>query len=212
MKRLFAVFLFVSFFSPPAAYAEQSAYDESWFATDRWNGEYPNGFTVGKEVIVHGRRSLDLNSAKDQRCELEPFATYHPWNWERIKQDELLFRSFAKKILLTSTRDFTYSFYVEGEGVQKEMQIKKNDLITYLSYLSEGMFLVEYKGKQYVADQDLMDFVSGAHPPAEEHQWLRLKCLQGNQVWLNFSDLVGTEGILEPYIIEYGNAKDLPKN
>lgn len=179
-------------------------YDPTWFEMDFWSGEYPNGFSVEKETTVKGRKVTSLSAPQEQKCVLPQSATYHPWNWGRTQSDELKFTTFSQKVEMTALKDFEYEV-----DINMKKKFKKGDVLTYLIYYSEGMFLVEHNGTSFEASQDLFDYVSEFPQNHRQDEWLQLNCKNGVRTWLYLPDLENVDGLRSPNITAYGDAKDL---
>jgi hypothetical protein len=64
-----------------------TGYDESWYISSFWSGEYPSGFSVIKHnTFLLGRSGMDKSLSRSIECEMPYRAVIHPWNEERIKE------------------------------------------------------------------------------------------------------------------------------
>ena len=194
-----------------------AAYDNSWYQTDYWSGEYPNGFSVVKKnTVVKGRAGMDKDLAANIDCKLPYKAVFQHWNEARNKKSQVSYFTASKIVNLVAAKDFDFPVY-EGDA----LKIKKGDLIEYLIYGSEGMFLVRIKGSVYEADQELFENVEAFSEDAlVQDEWLQVKCENGSRAWLFMNDLVvfGSDGELKylpglaqmgPGLMGYGEARDL---
>ena len=182
------------------------AYDDSWYQASFWGGEYPSGFSVTGPTIVATRFEPDPETPASIECLLPEGATYHPWNHDRVEADLLTFVSFTRKQPYTLESDLNISVYTE-EGDDVALDLAAGDTWTYLTYLGEGAFLMEYGGATYIADQSLFE-VSSADGNAETHEWLRLICGNGESGWLLLDEIRTLPTIGEPNIVGYGEAED----
>jgi hypothetical protein len=195
---------FLAYSSPLAA-----AYDDAWYQASFWGGEYPNGFSVNGVTIVGARFEPDPETPASIECLLPKGAVYHPWNHDRVEADLLTFVSFTRKQPYTLDADLSLTVYTE-EGDDVGLDLTAGDTWTYLTYLGEGAFLMEYAGATYVGDQVLFE-VSSANGEAETHEWLRLICGNGESGWLLLDEILPLPTIGEANIVGYGEARDLGK-
>ncbi|MSP40864.1 MAG: hypothetical protein EXR70_20445 [Deltaproteobacteria bacterium] len=198
------------------AYAD---YDKSWFKSQYWSGEWPHVFSVvQKGVQVMGRKAMDKNLSRSIQCELPDKDVFNPWNSQRAKLSDAQYWTASKIIPLIAKKDFTF------KDDKKSVAIKKGQVIEYLIYGGEGFFEVRINGTQYSAGPELYEQVEKVPENASlQDEWLRLKCVGGQIVWLYFEDLVRTEkdskknfigglwnaSIGNPGVDDYGKARDL---
>jgi len=180
--KMSRVLLSIAAFSFSAiAYA---AYDNTWYQTEFWSGEYPNGISIVAEgVALPARAAMDLDQPVTIECELPYKAVFHPWNQARAAR----YYTAAKIVPLTAKEDLTLGF--EGE---EQVEVAAGDLIEYLVYGAEGSFLVRYKGKEYTADQSLLEKVSYDEQKMEapQDEWLNVTCVGGENAWIFLRDVV----------------------
>lgn len=178
MKSLFSLLsLFIAF-------SASAAYDNSWYQTDYWSGEYPAGFSVVKKGIsVPARTQMDKNLSPSLSCPVDYKGVYHIWNPKQRAQ----FITFSKIVPLTVKADADILVY----GIDSEVKIpmKKGDVIEYLTYGGEGWFSVRIKGETYDADQGLFEQVEAVDQSAFLYdQWLEINCA-GKKAYVLFEDL-----------------------
>lgn len=170
------------------------AYDSSWYKSPGWSGEYPPGFQVTKRgVTVLGRKTVDETEVPSVKCVLKR-NKYTPG--KALPKAEYM--EVSKIIPMTAKQDFTYATSAYNEQTQDfddyTIDIKKGDIVEYLTYYAEGSFRARYKGKEFDAEQDLFDNVEydlladGTSPFINE-QWINLSCMNKVNVWLNLKDL-----------------------
>lgn len=193
-----------------SASAFSAPYDGSWFQTQFWSGEYPNGFSVNKSgVTVMGRSGMDKDLPAEMACALPFKATFHIWNTERNDANQVEYHTASKIVPLIAREDFLF------EDGEKKVQIHKGDLIEYLIYHSEGWFAVRIDGQEYEADQSLFDNVEEvSQDQFVQDEWMHLTCENGTSTWLYYPDLFNADGefvsgLQGPKIEGYGTATDL---
>lgn len=186
------LFTLLAFALAASAFA---SYDDSFYQTDYWSGEYPTGFSVIKRgTVVAGRASMDLDAPREIRCRLPYRAVYHPWNAARKAQ----YRTASRIILLTASADFEL-----GDGIEERVTVKMGETLEYLMYGAEGIFSVRYQGKIYSADQGIFSSVEGFDESLlREDAWVRVSCLNRTKAWIFMGDVVSTD--------ELGNTSYLP--
>ncbi len=189
------------------------AYDSSWFRSDTWSGEYPNGFTMLADKSIAIRAEPDPAAPSNVTCDLKKNATYHPWNESRSRSDELKFVSFSKIAPYEMTKAYTAAVTRESDQAEVRLKLKKGARWNYLVYGAEGSFLMEYGGVRYFADQDLAEKARSLDPSADEvkpDEWLGLVCANGSKGWLLMREIPEGSGFGSPNIKEYGAAEDAP--
>lgn len=195
-----------------------ASYDNTWYKTDLWTGEYPMGVgVVGKGVTVYGRRAIDKQAPKNVRCALPYRAYFHQWNQKRAAK--LSFVTLSKIVPLIVKDDFVFETRNEDDQPVR-IPLKKGDTVEFLVNIGEGFFFVRVGGQKLAAEQDLLERVG---PVAEEtfvhDQWLKISCLNGKQAWLFTDDLIKTDANGDqrwmkgltgtpPDDFEYGHARD----
>ena len=189
-------------------------YDGSWYKANRWSGEYPDGFTMARNVTTMIRGSLDVDAPKSVSCVLRKGATYHPWNKKRVVSDRLEFVSFTKIETYDLDASFTVELRRQLDGDDITIQFKKGDQWLYLAGLAEGTFLIKFNDTIYVAGQDLYEkstkvgtSVNGDESTYDE--WLKLRCANGALGWILFNEIKDGPDFAAPNIGGYGNASDL---
>jgi len=239
MRSLLTSGLLVLFLAPSAAHAQSSAlprtgYDKSWFISEFWSGETPEGFAVTRRnVTVMARSGMDKKLPRAVACRLPYLAVFHPWNKARNQKNHARFFSANKMVDLVAKEnfDFVSKFYSEGpsrELRETRLPIKKGEVIQYLQYGQEGSFWVRIKGKRYVAQEDLLEHVQDS--PQKERllttkfstdQWVSLTCENGTRAYIYFRDVdpaskVKVPGVDSPHtissqdvIVGDGEARDL---
>jgi hypothetical protein len=185
------------------------AYDGTWYRTDFWAGEYPNGFTLAQDVTVRIRKEPLPAALQDTDCGLNKGETFHPWNGERVDASKLEFLTYVKKVTYRIKSPATILLQDENSESDREVDFKPGDRWTYLTYYGEGMFRLELEGKEYAAEQDLFE-VSDDKGDREhdEDEWMKLTCANGTTGWLLFADVADEPAFKKPDFPEYGRAVD----
>ncbi len=110
-----------------------AGYDDTWFQSNFWSGEYPPGFSVTKKrTTLMARSGMDKDLPRDVACEMPYLALIHPWNKERIRKSNLQFFSATKIIKMIAKEDFDF-----GDGVT----VKKGEVVEYIANRAEGFVL-----------------------------------------------------------------------
>jgi hypothetical protein len=198
-----------------------ASYDNSWYQTEFWSGEWPNGFSVTKkDVTVLGRTAMDKDLVASVICKLPYKAVFNPWNDVRTAQSQASYMTASKIVVLTALKDFRLD-----DGVNA-VDVSKGDQIEYLIYGAEGSFLVRYMGVEYWADQSLWNdgkVTELSEDSTQQDEWLRLNCENGETAWLFTPELTTTDrqgnsvyidglcraSIGSPGVDDYGHARDL---
>jgi hypothetical protein len=200
--------LALAFAAEPAL--AQSTYDESWYRAPFWSGEYPNGFSVLKDVTVELRPALDPKADKTIACDLPAKATYQMWNNARVEDQGLHFVSFTKIEEYRITKDYTASLYDPSQGMNVDIALKPGDIWRDLAYYGEGAFLMEFDGVRYDGDQSLYDVSEAVKDEDGYEEWLRINCSNNQWGWLFMGDVaVDDVTFAGPNITGYGSAADL---
>lgn len=183
-----------------------AAYDNTWYKTEFWSGEYPHGFAVSaKGVHVRARTGMNEALPASVDCELPLKANFHPWNEAGNRQRKARFFTASKIVKMTVKQDFKFT-----AGEDKSFQLKQGATIEYLIYGSEGSFSVRINGKTYEADQSLFDHVLPIPDSAfVQKEWVSLRCANGKSAWIFLDDVQNVPGIRGPKINAYGQASDL---
>jgi hypothetical protein len=190
-----------------------AGYDDTWFQSNFWSGEYPPGFSVTKKrTTLMARSGMDKDLPRDVACEMPYLALIHPWNKERIRKSNMQFFSATKIIKMVAKEDFDF-----GDDVA----VKKGEVIEYIGNGAEDFFGVRIRGKRYTAGEDLFVFVeTPAQDQFVEDDWVLLTCQGGNRAYIFVHDL-GVRGWSDapafvPGISDtgpgqegYGSARDL---
>ncbi len=194
----------------PAAAKDGVAYDDSWFRAPFWGGEYPDGFTVLKDVTVQLRPVLDPMAEKTIACDLPGGATYQPWNASRVEEQGLTFVSFTKIGDYKLKGDFEATLYRSDDGTQTPISFKQGDTWRYLAYYGEGAFTLEYEGVRYDADNELFEMSMQMGDAGGYEEWLRINCSNNRWGWLFMGDIeIGNGTFDAPNITDYGRSEDL---
>ncbi len=205
MRFLAALAVACALASPAVA----EGYDDTWYAADFWTGEYPDGFSVSGPVTIKIRPELSPAAEPSVDCQLADGATYHPWNAQRVESDKLVFKSFTRIDENVVNADTDATLYDHEDGTETKRTFKKGERWRYLTYLAEGMFLMEVDGKLYEGDQGLIEnSKSVVEGIGQTDEWMGLTCANGATGWLLFADTVDVPGIAEPNIVTYGEAAD----
>jgi hypothetical protein len=197
----------------------RSGYDNSWYISDFWSGEYPKGFSVTRpDTVVQARHSMDKTAPRDVACKLPYLAVIHPWNERRAAASKIKFLSATKIIRLVAKEAFVFADV--GGDARAKVRLKKGDVIEYIRNDAEGSFEVRIAGKQYTAGQDLFDHVENV-PDDQfvEDDWAALTCMGGDSAYVFLGELgfdsddpkaqvAGISGV-GPGQTGYGHARDL---
>ena len=183
------------------------------YKADFWSGEWPNGFTVLENVQLFAQQNPSLDSSFSAPCYLTKGATYHPWNNQRVEQDKLEFVSFQEVQNYRVTKNKTYRLESYPDNKEVQVQFRKYDNWDFMAYFAEGLFLMSYKGQQYVGDQSVFDWSVLTKPaPRREtlyEEWLGLPCDNGKRGWMHIINIQGHPSIGQANIVEFGQAKDV---
>jgi hypothetical protein len=198
-----------------------AAYDDSWYVTEFWSGEYPNGFAVAApDIAVPARAAMDREAPASLTCPLPYKAVFSPWNEQRNQANEAKYFTASKIVPLVATADFVFE---HGEAAPP-LQVKRGQPIEYLIYGAEGSFLVRIDGKEYWAYQEQLEQVEAVDDTTSvQEEWLSLRCADGTQAWILTEDLLasGEDGQVRyrdglwstagtgPGFVEYGIVRDL---
>ncbi|MEL7129529.1 MAG: hypothetical protein AAGK23_08265 [Pseudomonadota bacterium] len=190
-------------------------YDDTWYISYGWPGEYPPGFAVLADgVVVMGREAMAMDAPLDQDCPLARNAVYQQWNQARAEADALEFYTASKitKVTFPSGGNIMAIPEADQRLVPQpvSLEITPGGSIGYLRYVAEGFFLMEHNGEEYqTLENELPRDTVFEQSNAEDDLWLRTNCTNGNQVWLTLKDALETEGIEEAEIQGYGVSSDL---
>lgn len=171
---LLGAFTLVSFFA-------SAAYEQSWYLSEYWNGEYPNGFSVvAKNVSLPARAAMDPSLPISISCAVPFKAVYHPWNRARSAK----YLTLTKIVPMVANEDLVLG--LEGE---EQAQVSAGEVIEFLNAGSEGIFLVRFKGVEYNATVELLDKVTYKDADIQRDEWLNLTCGGGENAWILMSDV-----------------------
>jgi hypothetical protein len=173
-----------------------AAYDESWYVTEFWSGEYPTALAVAAPgVTVPARAEMDRDQPASIACALPYKALFNPWNEERSRLSEARYFTASKIVPLVAREAFAFEHDQEGGP----LQIAPGQRIEYLIYGAEGSFLVRIDGREYAAYQDLCDHMEPVgDDDFVQEEWLNLRCEDGTPAWILLDDLmlVGEDGMV----------------
>lgn len=191
--------------------AAPPAYDDSWYRTDGWSGEYPDGFSVLKDITVKLRPVLSPSAERTIDCALPTKATYHPWNSARVAEQNLDFVAFTRVQDWEITTAYDALFYSDVDGSEYTVHFAPGDRWRYLAYYAEGTFAMEFQGKPYTGDQGLIDASKQIGTTEGYEEWMRIDCPNNMWGWLYMRDMVIDDVTFGgPNIGEYGSSSDLP--
>ena len=193
----------------PTDYAALSGYDDSWFLSPGWPGEYPPGFAVlDAEVRVPARARPNPTDPQDITCNLPQYANYQLWNNVRNDADDLDYFVATKKLPVTVLED-TEVEYVGEAGIET-LALKAGEQLTYLRYIGEGFTVMSFNGREFeINEGELREITDIGALENEEDLWVRVNCLGGKQAWLLFDEVVQEEGVYPSPITGYGEAHDI---
>jgi hypothetical protein len=188
-----------------------AGYDDTWFMSKGWSGEYPPGFSVTKKrTTLMARSGMDKDLPREVACEMPYLAVINPWNKERIRKSSIQFFSATKIIKMVAKEDFDF-----GDGVA----VEKGEVIDYIGNGAEDLFGVRIHGKRYTAGQSLFEFVDApSRDQFVEDDWVLLTCQSGNRAYIYLDDVrikgpndsvTFMPGISQGYSEEFGKARDL---
>lgn len=195
--------------APVTDYAALSGYDDSWFLSPGWPGEYPPGFAVlDAEVTVPARARPNPTDPQDITCHLPQYANYQLWNNIRNDSDNLDYFVATKKLPVTVLED-TEVEYVGEAGIEK-LPLKAGDQMTYLRYIGEGFTVMSFNGREFdINEGELREITDIGAIENEEDLWVQVTCLGGKQAWLLFDEVVQEAGVYPSPITSYGDAQDI---
>ena len=194
---------------PQLDYAAISGYDDTWFLSAGWPGEYPPGFAVlDADVKVPARARPNPTDPQDISCLLPQYANYQIWNNARTDEDQIEYFVATKKVPVTVLEDTEVEFV--GEAGIQTLSLKKGEQMTYLRYIGEGVTVLSFKGQEYeINEGELSNVTDIADTALEENLWVRVTCLGGKQAWLMFDEVIEEAGIYPSPITGYGDAADI---
>jgi hypothetical protein len=194
---------------PTLDYAAISGYDDSWFLSPGWPGEYPPGFAVlDADVKVPARARPNPTDPQDISCILPQYANYQLWNNARNDEDDLEFFVATKKVVVTVLEDADIEFF--GENGLETLSLKQGDELIYLRYIGEGVTVLLFNDQEYeINEGELSNVTDIAETSLEEDLWARVTCLGGKQAWLMFDEVIDEQGVYPSPITGYGDAADI---
>lgn len=186
------------------------AYDDSWFLSPGWPGEYPNGFTILHDgVVLAGRAEMNKAAPKLLQCPVPRLANYNQWNQERGEADGLEFIAAAKTFELEVLQDGNVLGVADEDDVM--LALKAGETLTYLTYVAEGFGLIRFNGVEYqINEADLEGVVDfSAQRDVADDLWVNIPCADKQRGWVLYAEVQGMEGIGETEHTEYGVSRDL---
>lgn len=197
---------------PALDYAAISGYDDSWFLSPGWPGEYPPGFAVlDADVKVPARARPNPTDPQDITCILPQYANYQLWNNARNEADSLEYFVATKKVPVTVLEDAVVEF--AGAAGMETLTLKVGEQMTYLRYIGEGVTVLLFNGKEYeINEGELTNVTDIANTSLDEDLWVRVTCLGGKQAWLMFDEVIEETGIYPSPITGYGDAADIAES
>jgi hypothetical protein len=194
---------------PSLDYAAISGYDETWFLSPGWPGEYPPGFAVlDADVKVPARARPNPTDPQDITCILPQYANYQLWNNIRNEADKLEYFVATKKVPVTVLQDADVE-YAGATGMQT-LSLKTGEQMTYLRYIGEGVTVLLFNGQEYeINEGELTNVTDIANTSLDENLWVRVTCLGGKQAWLMFDEVIEEAGVYPSPITGYGDAADI---
>lgn len=194
---------------PALDYAAISGYDDTWFLSADWPGEYPPGFAVlDADVKVPARARPNPTDPQDITCLLPQYANYQLWNTARSDEDKVEYFAATRKVLVTVLEDTAVEFV--GEGGIETLTLKQGEQMTYLRYIGEGVTVISFNGQEYeINEGELSNVTDIADTSLEENLWVRVTCLGGKQAWLMFDEVIEEVGIYPSPIAGFADAADI---
>jgi len=196
-------------FVPDLDYRALSGYDEGWYVSPGWPGEYPAGFAILEADVTAPAWSVpNASLAPDLSCTLPQYANYQLWNRERTAKDDLAFFVATKTFPVTLSQAASIE-YVSDNGM-KRLDLAAGDQLTYLRYLGEGFTVVSFEGEEYdINEAELREISDIGTIPTKEDQWVRVACEDGSQAWLLYTAAIEHPGIVPSPIVGFGEAFDI---
>lgn len=193
-------------------------YDEAWYISSGWPGEYPLGFSVLEDgVVLMGRARMHPSALPDVACPVAKYATYHQWNNDRVMADELAFVTATQTQTVTMSADAPIEVPADTMGYEtKRLDLKAGDQLIYKRYLGEGYAIIEVNGRAFDINEaelanvsDIETVLAGA--VEGEHLWVEIACLDeaGSRAWVLFGEAVRTDGVGPSPVFGYGESRDL---
>ncbi|MGJ4949904.1 hypothetical protein [Bradyrhizobium sp. HKCCYLS20291] len=188
-----------------------------WYKADFWGHEWPDGFTVDRNMTLAIRATPEIGAPKSVSCALRTGATYHPWNTKRVMADRLTFVTFTRIKSYELTRDHTSDLWKEPGHERARINFSKGDRWSLIGPGSEGTFMMRLGDDVYVADQDLVEasMEVGAKPTVETdakdegyHQWLKLRCANSATGWIFYEEIKDAPGVSHWDDCGFGCAED----
>lgn len=187
-----------------------STYDNNWYLSAGWPGQYPPGFAViDLDVRVQARMRPVPSDPQDVSCQLPEFANYQLWNRERVLSDGLVFFVASLKAPVTLSQDAQVEHVAES-GVLETLDLVRGDVLTFLRYEGEGFMVVSFNGQTYnINESELRDISDIASVTPRTDEWARVTCLGGKQAWLLLSEVLTEPGIGPSPLSGFGESTDL---
>ena len=206
--------LLLSSITLPAASATtwDYQYESIWHLSEFWPGEYPSRFSVVKDgIVLPCRTTMKLTAAKDLKCPVPKYATFSPWNNDRNKADDLLYKTVSKVATVTIDGDVKVPAQRQPGDAEVTLDLKAGDTLAFLVYHAEGYALYRHKEQQYIINEgDFAHKASFEKDRREDDLWLRLPAEKNGHGWVLYSDAIKTDGIAVTEIEGFGIANDLP--
>ncbi len=166
-------------------------YSNNWFLQWGWPGEYPNGFSViEKNITLSARSQANPNLKETLKCPVDYLGMYHPWNKERASQLSFFTATETYEITISETTEVE----IIQDGKPKFKTLFTGDIITFLSYLSEGWAIVNIDG--VITEISISDIKDWHTTQKDTHLWLGLPC-QGQTAWVRFQDIALDNGLAD---------------
>jgi hypothetical protein len=201
--------------SPATTIASPAAkYDASWYKSDYWIGEYPDGLSIARNLTVKIRETLDPDAPKSVSCALRRGATYHPWNEARVASDQLEFVTFNKIETYELKENFKDELERKSDGSSVTVELHKGDRWFYLASVQEDISIVRVGGTIYVASGEYLlkkstrvnEPIKSKQSPVDE--WMKLKCANGAVGWIFVNEIIKAPGFSRYVTDTYGHAYD----
>ncbi|CCD92440.1 conserved exported hypothetical protein [Bradyrhizobium sp. ORS 375] len=197
--------------------ARPATYDpEVWYESDFWGREWPDGFTIDKDMTLAIRTKPEIGAPKSASCALRAGAAYHPWNTKRVKADRLSFVTFTRIRTYELTRDLSTELSKSPSNESVKVKFKAGDRWSAVGPGAEGFFLMRVGTDVYQAYQDMFDAsaeiggrpAKDTSPEDDEHEWLQLRCANGAAGWIFYNEIKDAPGLSLPDQCGEGCAED----
>lgn len=164
-----------------------------------WSGEYPSPVIDVQADLNKTRKIMGYPTLrkpnKKKSCTIKA-GIYHPWS-----QDKTSLINYYT--IVPNVR-----YLVERSTMLDNIRLKKGDELNEEIYLSEGFCSYLLNGESAVetmclgAEDKRFKRIESPSHPAE--QWLYLRCMEGDKLFVQDSDLLTQTGVVEGQIIGYG--------